>query len=397
LKNNMTKVMHIITTLGPAGAEIMLSRMISGMDRTRFENEVVSLTGILDLAEKMRGMGAGVRTLNMKTSAPNPLLVMRLAQWIRESKPDVIHTWMYHANLVGVLAARLAGNVPVVWGIHNSALDPRINKRRTMLVNRVCAFLSRRFPARIVCCSEASLRIHGSLGYSAEKMVVIPNGFDLEKIKPDPDARASVRQELGIPLDAPLIGIAARFHPQKDHRNFVRAAARLHKQMSDIHFLLCGLDITWQNSQLAGWIETAGIRDCCHLLGVRQDMTRLFAGMDIATTASLGGEAFPLVIGEAMACGAPCVVTDVGDCALIVGETGTVVAPGDPEALAEAWRSLIEAGPRVRHRLGIAARRRVQQHFALPVIVERYQTIYSRLAAGAVHVLPSASLSEIAP
>jgi len=107
---------------------------------------------------------------------------------------------------------------------------------------------------------------------------VIPNGFDLEKIKPDPDARASVRQELGIPLDAPLIGIAARFHPQKDHRNFVRAAARLHKQNVHIHFLLCGLDITWQNSQLSGWIETAGIRDCCHLLGVRQDMTRLFAG-----------------------------------------------------------------------------------------------------------------------
>src|SRR6267154_4382029 len=183
------------------------------MDGARFENEVVSITGILDLATSMQAIGVRVRSLDMKTSAPNPMLVLRLAQWIRESKPDVIHTWMYHANLVGVLAARLAGNVPVVWGIHNSALDPRINKRRTMLVNRFCAFLSRRFPARIVCCSEASLRIHGSLGYSGEKMVVIPNGFDLEKIKPDPDARASVRQELGIPLDAPLIGIAARFHP----------------------------------------------------------------------------------------------------------------------------------------------------------------------------------------
>ncbi len=108
----MTKVMHIITTLGPAGAEIMLSRMISGMDRTRFENEVVSLTGILDLAEKMRGMGAGVRTLNMKTSAPNPLLVMRLAQWIRESKPDVIHTWMYHANLVAPWTLALTSVAP---------------------------------------------------------------------------------------------------------------------------------------------------------------------------------------------------------------------------------------------------------------------------------------------
>src|SRR6266478_2044076 len=225
----MTKVMHIITTLGPAGAEIMLSRMISGMDRTRFENEVVSLTGILDLAEKMRGMGAGVRTLNMKTSAPNPLLVMRLAQWIRESKPDVIHTWMYHANLVGALAARLAGNVPVVWGIHHSALDPRVDKRRTLLVNQACALLSRRFPSRIVCCSEASLLIHKRLRYAAEKMEVVPNGFDLEQVKPSASARVSVREELGIHGNAPLIGMAARFHPHKDHRNFFPAVRDGHQ------------------------------------------------------------------------------------------------------------------------------------------------------------------------
>ncbi len=373
----MIKVMHIITTLGPAGAETMLTRVASGMDATRFENEVVSLTGILDLAEGVRGMGVRVRTLGMKTGVPNPLLVMRLAQWIRESKPDVIHTWMYHANLVGALAARLACDVPVVWGIHHNALDPRVDKRRTMLVNRVCAFLSRKLPARIVCCSEASLRIHKKLSYANEKLEVIPNGFDLEQVKPDPAARVSVRAELGIPAETLLIGIAARFHPQKDHLNFVRAAARLHRQMPGIHFLLCGLDITWQNSRLAGWIEAAGIRDCCHLLGVRRDMSRLFAGMDIATTASLSGEAFPLVIGEAMACGTPCVVTDVGDSALIVEETGIVVAPGDPDALAEAWRNLIEAGPRVRRRLGIAARRRVQQHFALSA--QRYSSSYLEL------------------
>ncbi len=388
--------MHIITTLGPAGAETMLTRVASGMDATRFENEVVSLTRILDLAERVRGMGVRVRTLGMKTGVPNPLLVMRLAQWIRESKPDVIHTWMYHANLVGALAARLACDVPVVWGIHHNALDPRVDKRRTMLVNRVCAFLSRKLPARIVCCSEASLRIHKKLSYANEKLEVIPNGFDLEQVKPDPAARVSVRAELGIPAETLLIGIAARFHPQKDHLNFVRAAARLHRQMPGIHFLLCGLDITWQNSRLAGWIEAAGIRDCCHLLGVRRDMSRLFAGMDIATTASLSGEAFPLVIGEAMACGTPCVVTDVGDSALIVEETGIVVAPGDPDALAEAWRNLIEAGPRVRRRLGIAARRRVQQHFALSAVVERYQAIYTQLAAGTLRSVASPGLSQCA-
>src|SRR5258708_17953731 len=218
------------------------------------------------------------------------------------------------------------------------------------------------------------------MSYAAEKLEVIPNGFDLEQVKPDPTARASVRKELGIPADAILIGIAARFHPHKDHRSLVQSVARLQERMPEIHFLMCGMDIAWQNLELAEWIESADIGNWCHLLGRRTDMARLFAGLDIATSSSRS-EAFPIAIGEAMACGAPCVVTDVGDCALIVGETGTVVAPGDPEALAEAWRNLIEAGPRVRHPLGIAARRRVQQHFALPVIVERYPTIYSRFAA----------------
>jgi glycosyltransferase involved in cell wall biosynthesis len=391
----MIKVMHIITTLGPAGAETMLSRIASGMDGTRFENEVISLTGILDLAERMQEIGVRVRTLGMKTSLPNPLLVMRLAQWIRESKPDVIHTWMYHANLIGALAARLAGDVPVVWGIHHSTFDPRVDKRRTMLVNRACAFLSRKFAARIVCCSEASLRTHMKLRYATEKLEVIPNGFDLEQVKPDPAARASIREELSIPADVLLIGLAARFHPHKDHHNFIQAAARLHKRMPEIHFLLCGMDITWQNSELAGWIEAAGIHDCCHLLGHRKDMSRLFAGVDIATSSSRS-EAFPIAVGEAMACETPCVVTNVGDSALIVGETGTAVPPGDPHALAEAWRKLIEAGPAVRRRLGMAARHRVQQHFALPAIVERYQAIYARLATGRLQGVPSPSLSECA-
>jgi glycosyltransferase involved in cell wall biosynthesis len=376
----MTKIMHVITTLGPAGAETMLCRIISAMDSSRFENEIVSLTGILDLAERMERIGVRVRTLGMKKRVPNPLLVIRLAQWIRESRPDVIHTWMYHANLIGALAARVAGHVPVVWGIHHSALDPRIDKRRTMLVNRACALLSRRLPVRIACCSEASLRLHKELGYDAARLEVIPNGFDLEQVKPDPTARASLREELGIPKDTILVGMAARFHPHKDHRNFLRAAAQLHKQKPEVRFLLCGLDITRENSQLAGWIEAAGLRDCCHLLGLHQDMPRFFAGIDIATTASRS-EAFPIVIGEAMACATPCVVTDVGDSAIIVGQTGIVVPPGNPTSLAEAWQKLIEAGQEVRRRLGMAARHRVQEHFAISIIVERYQAIYAQLAA----------------
>jgi glycosyltransferase involved in cell wall biosynthesis len=382
----MVKVMHVITTLGPAGAENMLWRMVSAMDRTRFENEVVSLTGILDLAPRLREKGARVRTLGMKTGVPNPLLVMRLAQWMRESRPDVVHTWMYHANLVGGLAARFAGNVPVVWGIHQSALDPRVDKLRTIFVNRACGLLSRKLASRVVCCSQAAVGLHRELGYAPEKLEVIPNGFDVEQVKPDPFARESLREELGIPADTLVIGIAARFHPHKDHKNFLLAAARLRRQMPAVHFLLCGLDITWENSQLAAWIDAAGIRESCHLLGVRDDMSRLFSGMDIATTASRT-EAFPIVIGEAMACGTPCVVTDVGDSRMIVGDTGIVVPPGEPGALADAWRKLIEAGWETRRQMGAAARNRVRQHFALPAVVERYEAIYAELAGGKRHAL----------
>lgn len=395
MKTDMIKVMHIITTLGPAGAENMLCRIAAGMDGTRFENEVVSLTEVLDLAERMQSIGVRVRTLGMKKAVPNPLLVMRLAQWIRESKPDVIHTWMYHANLIGTLAARLAGNMPVVWAIHHNAFDPRVDKRRTMLVNRACALLSRKSAARIVFCSEASLRTHKKLKYAPEKLQVVPNGFDLDRVKPDPAARESLRQELGIPAGAIVIGLAARFHPHKDHRNFIHAAERLHRLLPEVHFLLFGMGITWENAQLAGWIESAGIRERCHLLGLRQDISRLFSGIDIATTASRT-EAFPIVVGEAMACGTPCVVTDVGDSALIVENTGSVVPPEDPHALAEAWRALIEAGPAVRQRLGIAARARVQRHFALPAVVDSYQKIYAQAVAPPDPEIPSAELSQFA-
>src|SRR5260221_8991164 len=142
MKTDMIKVRHIITTLGPAGADNMLCRIAAGMDRSRFENEIVSLTGILDLAEKMQSIGVRVRPLGRKKAVPNPLLVMRLARWIRESKPDVIHTWMYHANLIGTLAARMAGNVPKVWAIQHNAFDPPVDKLRTMLLNRAGSLLS---------------------------------------------------------------------------------------------------------------------------------------------------------------------------------------------------------------------------------------------------------------
>lgn len=372
------KVTHIVTGLAPGGAEKMLAQVVTGSDSQQITSEVISLTKSGDVGEHIRAAGICVKALGMRPQAPNPWLVVRLARWLRESRPDMVQTWMYHADLVGSLAARLAA-VPVVWGIHHSNLDPVYNKRRTLRVARLCAQLSRRLPARIVCCSESTRRVHIRIGYAAEKMQVIPNGFDLTQFRPRAGAGQWLRDELGLSPDAPLIGMAARFHPLKDHSNFVSAAARLHATHPEVNFLLCGEGTSWKNPQLAGWIAEAGLRDKFHLLGHRKDMPLIYAALSIATSASRG-EAFPLAVGEAMACGTPCVVTDVGDSALLVGDTGRVVPAEDPIALALAWQNLLECGAERRLQLGLAARRRIQQQFSLPAIVERYQQLYLSLA-----------------
>ncbi len=216
-------------------------------------------------------------------------------------------------------------------------------------------------------------------------MVVIPNGFDLGDFSPSEKARVSVRQELNIAEKAFIIGLVARYHKQKDHENFFQAAHLLMQSIDekthDIHFLLCGDKVSWNNDVLVKKIDTLGRRDRFHLLGKRKDMPRLTASLDIAVSSSYS-EAFPNVLGEAMACAVPCVVTDVGDSALIVGNTGKVVPSKNPGLLAHAMKELIELGEDGRRKLGEAARQRVMDHFNLPDIVLRYEALYRQIVEG---------------
>jgi glycosyltransferase involved in cell wall biosynthesis len=377
--NRRLKVLHIITNLYLGGAESMLCRLICAMDRDRFSNEVISLIGVGSVADKVRSAGVPVRSLGMKRGVANPLVIPRLVRWVRDSKPQIVQTWMYHANLIGALAARLAGDVPIVWGIHQADLDRELNKPVTLGTSRCCAYLSRWLPVSVVFVSQAAMLLHTRHGYAAQRMVVVPNGFDLQAFKPDPAARLSLRKELQLPESTQLIGMAARFHPQKGHVNFIQAAAQLHAVMPDVHFCLCGRGVTRDNPELMKRITLACLQERFHLLDERSDIASFYAAIDIATSSSRS-EAFPLSVGEAMACGTPCVVTDVGDSARIVGDTGSVVPPNDPRALASAWRELIEAGAATRRDLGMAARSRVRQHFSLNAVVRRYESIYEELA-----------------
>ncbi|MGD0004316.1 MAG: glycosyltransferase [Anaerolineaceae bacterium] len=380
-------VTHIITDVTTGGAEIMLLKLLSHIDRERFASRVISLTNGGPIGERLEGLGIPVQALGMnnplfvgmRPGFPDPGAVLRLAGWLRGNPPDLVQTWMYHADLVGGIAARLAGRAPVIWGIRNSNLDVLHSRRSTRWTMKVCALLSKKIPARIVSCSETARRIHVNLGYAADRMLVIPNGFDLDLFRPDPQGRASLRQELGLSPEARLVGLVARFDPQKDHQTFIQAAAEVSARYTGVEFLLCGDGITWANAKLAGWIEERGLRDCFHLLGRREDIPRLSAALDVACSSSAYGEAFPNVLGEAMACGVPCVATDVGDSAYIIGNTGKVVPPNDPQALAGAVVELLELPANRRHELGEDARRRMQQNFDIRAVVNRYEQLYNSL------------------
>lgn len=375
-------IVFLINSLSTGGAEAMLYRLLSRLERTRFAPQVISLIDVASpvYVNKIQGLGIPVKLLGMRPGKPNPISLLQLTHWLRQDSPDIVQTWQYYADLAGGIAARLAGGIPVVWGIRHSELGVEGNKRLLLLTARTCACLSRWLPDRIVCCSEASRRVHASLGYDHEKMVEIPNGYDIECFKPDQEARELVRKELQIPPDAPVIGLVARFHVFKDHHNFVQAAGGLYRDRPDAHFVLCGSGVTWENRELVTWIEEAGIRSKCHLLGLRDDVPRVTAAFDIACLSSFG-EAFPNVVSEAMSCGVPCVVTDVGDAARIVGETGIVVPPKNPAALTEAWREMLDLGSEGRRRLGMVARERVKKQFSLSQVVDRYQELYEELVS----------------
>lgn len=370
----MIKIVHVITGLSTGGAEMMLFKLLSCTDRSAFDVSVVSLTAPGPLAAKIEALGIGVTTLGMHRGVPDPRTLARLVKLFRQQSPDLVQTWMYHSDLLGGVAARLAG-IPVLWNIRHSNLDAGVNKKMTILTARLCAVLSRFVPHRIICNSETARKVHARLGYRDQLFEVIPNGFDANTFFPDPAASREVRRELGIADGGLLIGLVARFDPQKDHFTFISAAGRLADAGIKAHFLLCGDGVDRTNAKLMQWIADAGHCERFILLGRRQDVPRLTAALDVAVSSSCG-EGFSNAIGEAMACGVPCVVTDVGDSAAVVADTGCVVPHADPAALAAALQRMACNSVSARKELGGRARERVLELYALPAVVQRYEKLY---------------------
>ena len=231
----------------------------------------------------------------------------------------------------------------------------------------------------VIANSEAGRGWHEALGYRPRRWTYIPNGIDTETFRPDPRARAETRGELGFDESVFAIGLVARYDLMKDHATFIRAAVRLAETRPEARFVLVGRGTDARDGELERLVQEAGIADRVRRLGERTDVARIVPGLDLVTLSSAFGEGFPNVLGEAMACGVPCVTTDVGDAAGIVGETGLVVRPRDPDALAAAWTEAAARDGATRIALGAAARERIIAQYSLARMVRRYENLYSEL------------------
>jgi glycosyltransferase involved in cell wall biosynthesis len=369
-------VVHIITGLSTGGAEMMLYKILSTLDRENYESIVISLLDKGLIGPRIEELGVRVFALNMRRGIPHPGCLLRLRRLLRQLGPDIIHGWMYHGNIAATLASwSVRSKVPVLWNIRQSLYKIGNERLLTRLVIRASSVLAFA-PECIVYNSRISAEQHERMGYRKSARRLIPNGFDTREFRPDSGRRASIRNELGIPDEVFLIGMIARFHPMKDHAGFLEAAAVLRKKGIKARFLLAGHEVDGGNPVIMATIKSLGLEEDVVLLGERTDVSFLNPAVDIACSSSAWGEAFPNVIGEAMACGVPCVATDVGDSSWIIADTGYTVPPGDPHALAAAWERLATMNPFERGKLGTAARNRVVKYFELEKITKQYEQLY---------------------
>ena len=372
----MISILHLITDLELGGAEMMLVKLLRGMDRSRYRNVVISLTGRGQLADPIEAAGVPVHCVEMKRGRVNFLKLPTLFRLVREIQPAILQTWLYHADLVGTAAA-ISGRRPrLIWNVRCSDMDLTHYAWTTRVTLKLLALISR-LPEAIIVNSRVGQRFHEQIGYRARRWQMIPNGFDLDEFHPDSAAYIGLRDSLQLPHDKILIGMVARVDPMKDHATFLEAARQVALRHSDSAFVLVGKGV----DRLASQVNALGLTGKVHLLGIRSDVATIMPALDIFSLTSAFGEGFPNVVGEAMACGVPCVVTDVGDAASLVGNGGRAVSPGDPSQLAHHWSELIGMGREKRLELGAISRERVRTGFNLRSVVSQYERCYEELVA----------------
>lgn len=370
------QVLHITTGLNDGGAEAMLYRLC--INDLSNQHVVISLMDSGKYGPMLRERGIPVYTLDLERHQITISALIKLFFLVRSHRECVVQTWMYHADLLGGVVAYFNGVKKIVWGIHNTVLEPGISARTTIWIAKLLAKLSWWLPDSIIVCSNRSIEVHRELGYDPSKMKFVPNGYDISMFYPDETNCSDYLSPVSLlGRGRPIIGVVGRHDPYKDHDNLFAALSLLKDRDVPFFCLLVGKGMDDENPVVREKVRALGLLDSVALLGQRNDIAKIMNVLDMHVLSS-SAEAFPNVVCEAMACGTPCVVTDVGDASHIVGDTGWVVPPKNPVALADAIEKAIDELKSStwveRCRL---SRQRIEDNFSIGKVVGMYSDVWT--------------------
>ena len=334
------KICFLLRSLNYGGAERQLVLLAKGLRERGHDVVVATFYSGGPLEKELREAGVRIRPLQKRGRWDVPVFLFRLARVLREERPDILHSYLTDQNLVAGLLKPLFPTIRIVWGVRCSMMELKQYDWLSGLSLKLSCRLAR-FADAIIANSHAGREHHVAMGYPSEKTVVIPNGIDTERFRPDPEARRRVRLEWNIRHHEKLVGIVARLDPQKDHSNFLSTAALLLQERKNVRFVCVGDGPAEYRASLQELATTLGLAKYVIWVGARTDVTSVYSAIDLLVSSSSFGEGFSNVLGEAMACGVPCVVTNVGDSAWVVGDQGEVVPPKNPVALMNAIERLL--------------------------------------------------------
>lgn len=365
----MKRIVLFIRSLDTGGAERQLVVLAKGLKALGTNLRVLVFYPGGPLHDELEDAGIVVVSLGKKGRWDLLPFFLRLVAWLKRERPDILYSFLPSANVLGLLAGRLAGVPKIVWGIRASNIDLSRYDWMSRFETYISSMLSR-FADQIICNSEAGLRYHDKLGYPSAKMVVVENGIDTDRFRFDEVARKRMREQWNVGDGIFVVGIAARHDPMKDYETFLCAARQLVSRMEHVRFVCVGEGRTEYTEKLRKMAEQMSLSDHVIWAGRCSDMAAVYSGFDIASSSSYG-EGFSNAIAEAMSCERMCVVTDVGDSARIVADTGVIVQPGDPGELANAWEAVLRLPAEERARRGRAARDRIVREFGIALMVEK--------------------------
>lgn len=367
-------LVFIIISLDTGGAQSILIRLLRLINRDKFNITVISLTDKGELGAMVEELGFPLITIGMSRNIFNIFALIRLYKVVRELNPDVVHTWMYHSDFFGGLTAKLLDIKLIIWGIRSADFFSSETPKSTKLIVRACAWLSNLVPNVIVYNSQKGLNFHNNLGYAPYKSMVIYNGVDINRFKPNKNSRSLLRNKLHIRNDKKIIGLIARYDGLKNHEGFIKMAAYINEVEKDCDFLMVGNNIKG-NEVLLSLVDDLNLNNNFHLVESVTDIEKVISGLDAIVITSVS-EAFPNVLIESMACGVPCFSTNVGDVKYVIQNQDWIVPVGDMRQLAGLCLNYLNLDNFSQSIIKKNIRLRACEKFDSTLMVQNYESIY---------------------